>query len=180
MTQKVSDRAVQDATGKSWKEWFSILDSAGADKMNHKEIVYYLVTEHQVAPWWQQQITVTYEQERGHRDKYQTKNGYEAGISKTIPFHVSRVFEHWDDAVLRKKWLTDAVLDISKSNKNKSMRIKWTDGHSHLEVYYYTKGEKKTQVVVQHTKLLNAEEVTNMKNYWKEKLQNLSEVLSES
>jgi len=177
--QKISDKAVQDATGKTWKEWFSILDSAGADKMNHKEIVKYLVAEHEVAPWWQQSITVRYEQERGHREKYQTSKGYEAGVSKTVASPLSDVYKHWNDQVLRTKWLTDAVVDITTSNKNKSMRIKWADGYSNLEVYFYPKGENKTQVVVQHTKLANADEVTNMKNYWKEKLENLKNTLSE-
>lgn len=180
MADRVSDKAVRDATGKTWREWFSLLDSAGADNMDHRGIVKYLADEHHVAPWWQQQITVTYERERGHREKYQTKKGFELSVSKTIPFPVGEIYEHWDDAVLRKKWLTDAVIDITSSTKNKVMHIKWTDGHSSLEVNFYPKTEKKTQLVVQHHSLLNSEEVTNMKIYWKDKLENLNNTLGNS
>jgi hypothetical protein len=58
-----SDESVQNATGK-WDEWFAILDSAGGQGMTHKEIVACLVEHHQVGPWWQQSITVAYEQAR--------------------------------------------------------------------------------------------------------------------
>jgi hypothetical protein len=65
---RMSDEAVKAKTGKNWKEWFAILDKAGADKMNHQEIVKYLKTKQGVGPWWQQMVTVTYEVRTGHRD----------------------------------------------------------------------------------------------------------------
>jgi len=42
----------------------AILDKAGAKKMDHKQIVAYLSEQHQVGPWWQQMVTVGYEQAR--------------------------------------------------------------------------------------------------------------------
>ena len=66
-TTRMSDAAVQASTGKIWKEWFAILDKAGARKMDHKQIVAYLVKHHKVGPWWQQMVTVIYEQARGLR-----------------------------------------------------------------------------------------------------------------
>src|SRR5687768_242594 len=39
---KMSDDAVKAKTGKVWKEWFAILDKAGAKNMTHQEIVRYL------------------------------------------------------------------------------------------------------------------------------------------
>ena len=50
----MSDAAVQAKTGKTWKEWFAILDRAGARKMAHKEIAAYLYRELQVPAWWSQ------------------------------------------------------------------------------------------------------------------------------
>ena len=35
---RMSDEAVKAKTGKVWKEWFTILDKAGAKKMTHQEI----------------------------------------------------------------------------------------------------------------------------------------------
>jgi hypothetical protein len=58
---RMSDAAVQAKTGKTWDEWFKILDKAGGKKMNHKEIVAYLSEKYGVGPWWRQMVTVTYE-----------------------------------------------------------------------------------------------------------------------
>lgn len=41
---RMSDEAVKAKTGKTWKEWFTILDKAGATKMTHQEIVKLLNT----------------------------------------------------------------------------------------------------------------------------------------
>ncbi len=32
---RMSDAAVQAKTGKNWRQWFEILDAAGARKMDH-------------------------------------------------------------------------------------------------------------------------------------------------
>ena len=68
---RMSDEAVKAKTGKNWKEWFAILDRSGANKMGHQEIVKCLNTKHDIGPWWQQMVTVTYEQARGLREKHQ-------------------------------------------------------------------------------------------------------------
>ena len=56
----VGDDAVKKATGKTWTEWFTILDQAGAQKMNHRQIVTLLRDQHGVGSWWQQMVTVGY------------------------------------------------------------------------------------------------------------------------
>src|SRR6185312_7829975 len=81
---KMSDDAVKSKTGKAWKEWFAILDKAGAKKMTHQEIVKYLNSEQGVGPWWQQMVTVTYEQHIGRRGEHQKPDGYEISVSRTI------------------------------------------------------------------------------------------------
>lgn len=35
---RISDEAVRAKTGRIWKQWFSILDAAGAAKMAHRDI----------------------------------------------------------------------------------------------------------------------------------------------
>ena len=67
----VSDEAVHAKTGKTWKEWYRILDAAKAKKMAHKEIAAYLAKEHIKSGWWSQMVAVAYEQARGLREKHQ-------------------------------------------------------------------------------------------------------------
>lgn len=69
---RVSDEAVEVRTGKVWREWLKALDDAGARKMTRKEIITWLGRHYRnVTPWWQQMITVTYEQARGRREEHQ-------------------------------------------------------------------------------------------------------------
>jgi len=42
---RVSSDAVQAKTGKTWAEWFAILDAAGAQTMSHPEIAHFLQEE---------------------------------------------------------------------------------------------------------------------------------------
>ena len=176
-TPPISDEAVQARTGKDWSEWFDILDAAGAASMNHKEIVAYLNQEHGVEPWWQQMVTVTYEQARGLRDKHEVSGGYQISRSKTIAAPVGALYHAWQDEATRQRWLPDAPLTIRKATENKTLRITWDDGTS-VEVYFYPKAEHKTQVTVQHNKLADAAAAEQMKAYWAEKLASLQEVVA--
>jgi hypothetical protein len=70
-TAGISSAAVKKATGKDWKQWFTLLDKAGARKMPHKDIACLVYEKHQVSGWWAQMVTVGYEQARGLRQKHQ-------------------------------------------------------------------------------------------------------------
>ena len=162
---RMSDAAVKAKTGKAWPEWFKILDKAGGKKMSHQEIVAVLSQQHSVGPWWQQMVTVTYEQARGLRAKHQTPAGYQISVSRTVAASISKVYKAWHDGKTRKLWLP-ASITIRKATANKSMRITWTDGKTNVEVGFYPKGTGKSQVAVQHNKLPDAKAAARMKTYW--------------
>ena len=172
-TKKVagmSDAAVQAKTGKTWAAWLAILDKAGARKWSHQEIVAYLRKRHGVGSWWQQMVTVGYEQARGLREKHQTPEGYAVSASATIAAPVGTLFRAWHAAAVRRRWLAHPTLTIRKASRNKSLRITWGDGKTHVDVYFYPKGAGKTQVNAQHRKLADAKHAAKMKSYWKEQL----------
>jgi len=172
-TPRMSDEAVQAKTGKTWKEWFAILDKAGARKLGHHEIVKYLNAEQGVGPWWQQMVTVTYEQARGLRDKHQKPGGYEISVSRTLNAPVFKVFKAFADEKLRDAWLAEDGLAVRKVTPNKSLRLTWIDGKTSVQVSLVAKNPEKSQVVVQHSKLPNATTSTKMKSYWGKALDRL-------
>jgi hypothetical protein len=175
-----SNNAVYTRTGRTWQEWFAILDASGAINMKHKEIAQSLYQKHRVSTWWSQMITVTYEQERGLRDKHQKSDGYAISVSKVVSGPVDVLYNFWSDEKKRKQWLTEkqkASLTIRKSTPNKSMRIIWGDGTTHVEANFYAKGGSKSQITVQHSKLSNSEMAESMKAYWKKTLQRLANLL---
>lgn len=170
---RMSDEAVHGKTGKNWKEWFAILDKAGARKLTHQEIVKYLNTEHGVGPWWQQMVTVTYEQARGLRDKHQKPGGYEISVSRTLNAPLAKLFKAFSDEKVRAGWLEEDGLAIRTTTPNKSLRLNWVDGKTSVEVAFLGKTDGKSQVVVQHSKLPSAAASTKMKAYWGKALDRL-------
>jgi uncharacterized protein YndB with AHSA1/START domain len=169
----ISAAAVQARTGKTWAEWTALLDAAGARRMTHQEIVAHLSEEHGIGPWWQQMVTVGYEQIRGLRVKHQTAAGFQISRSKTIQAPANALFAAWKDNRQRARWLADSDVAIRTAIPDKSLRITWVDGKSSLEVMLYPKGDDKTQVVVNHVKLANQREADRMKAYWAEQLERL-------
>ncbi len=174
-TPPTSDEAVKAKTGKIWPEWFAALDAEGAQKMNHKEIVAVLSDKYGVAPWWRQQVTVVYEQARGLRAKHETTSGFQVSASRTLAAPVAKVFKAWNEPRSRARWLNEPGLVVRKATPEKSLRLTWSDGKTSVEVLLYAKGEAKTQVALQHSKLPSAAAVKRQKAYWTEALDRLKE-----
>ncbi len=176
----ISSEAVAAKTGKTWEQWIAILDKAGAKKMTHKEIAAYLHTQHGVGDWWQQMVTVGYEQARGLRAKHQTPDGYEASVSKTLAVPISTLYRAWTDEVIRVRWLKRKRLAVRRVTPNKSVRITWVGGKSNVDVQFYARGDAKSQVTVQHNNLASADDVAKMKEFWGKALAALAELLGKT
>jgi hypothetical protein len=173
----ISDAAVQAKTGKTWSQWFTLLDKMGARKLSHKEIAGYVHDKLHCPPWWSQMVTVGYEQERGLREKHQTPEGYQTSASKTLAAPAATVFRAWFDAEARNRWLPKAPLAIRKATPHKSIRITWQDGRSSVDVMIYPRGDAKCQVSVDHRKLTGPKDVKRMKKYWSEALERLQKMV---
>ncbi len=176
-TAGIGDEAVAAKTGKTWPEWFTLLDKAGAAKMNHQEIVAYLSEQYQVPAWWRQMVTVGYEQARGLRQKHQKPNGYEVSVSKTINVPLAVLFNAWENETERARWFPRRKLSVRKATPNKSLRLTWGDGKTSVEVNFYAKGAAKSQVTCQHSKLADQAEVERMREFWAKATQSLKEKL---
>ena len=176
-----SDEAVLRATGKSWAEWLALLDAAGGREMNHKQLVAHLQAHHDVSSWWQQQLTVGYEQSRGLRAKHEMVDGYQISRSRTLAAPIAAVYEAWVDDATRVRWLPDAAFTVRKATPPRSLRLTWADaagaGATVVEVTLADKGDR-TTVTVQHTKLPDAAAAEAMKAYWAEALGRLADHLA--
>jgi uncharacterized protein YndB with AHSA1/START domain len=172
----VSSEAVAAKTGKTWVEWFGILDAAGAKQMKHPDIARLLQEKHGVPDWWCQMVTVGYEQARGLRAVNESTDGFAANASKTVKAPIERLFATWADETQRDQWLLAPGLQVRRATTNKSMRITWADG-SNVDVGFYSKGEAKSQVTVQHSRLPDADAVAAMRELWRTALGKLQVLL---
>lgn len=177
MAQKISDEAVKKITGKIWKDWFSLLNKAGAKKMEHKEIAQLLYKEHGLSGWWSQMVTVQYEQEVKGRKKHEKPEGFQISKSITLTLPVTKIFNTINSPLKRIVWLKDPAITITKSTKDKSIRGKWSDKKANIEFQLYPQEISKTQVVVQQSRIKSAKEAEAMKTYWGKQLINLKKYL---
>jgi hypothetical protein len=171
---RVGDAVLKERTGKTWDEWFPILDKAGASKMNHTRILTFLMEKFKVPGWWSQMVAVGYEHSRGLREIYESCGGFSANISRTFEVAVKPLFAACQHEKQRGAWLADDKLVVSTVQPGKTVRGAW-DGGSRLEIRFYPKGAAKTQVVIDHMKLSSGEQVEKMKAYWAKNLERLKE-----
>ena len=176
----MSDDAVRNKTGRTWKQWVRVLDAVDAAAMPHKDIAMHVHKDHDVPAWWAQMITVGYERIRGLREVNQRRGGkYDMSKSKTIAAPLSKLYKAFSTTRSRKRWLPDVELTLRKCVVDKTVRAVWPDG-TLIDVYFYAKGDEKTTVVVQHRELPRKSDIDKMRRYWQEKLEALAEAMARS
>ncbi len=174
----MSDPVVRSKTGRTWEEWVRILDRRGARSMIHGDIARYLNEEQGVPGWWAQMVTVGYERIRGLRDIGQRRSGeYEANKSKTVPAPLPDLYRAFTVARTREKWLPGIDWKVRTSVPDKSIRVAWEDGTS-VEFYFVAKGEKKSQLALQHRKLKSKAQAEKSKVFWGERLEGLAKLFA--
>jgi uncharacterized protein YndB with AHSA1/START domain len=177
-TGLTSDEAVRGATGRSYDEWFGLLDRADMASRKHGEIATALTDEHGVDSWWAQTITVGYERARGLRPPHGGRDGlFSVSASKTLDVPVERLFEAFMDSGLRERWLPDGELRERTSQPGRTARFDWGDGASRVNVGFYPKGDARSQVAIAHERLADAEAAEEMKQHWRERLNALKALL---
>ncbi|HVO78176.1 MAG TPA: hypothetical protein VMS79_04840 [Methanomassiliicoccales archaeon] len=65
--RKISNEKVLEETGRSWDEWFSVLDEVGVEEKGHSHAVEYLMSHHGLEAEWAEKVSLRYEEDRGLR-----------------------------------------------------------------------------------------------------------------
>lgn len=165
----VSTDAVARRTGKSWDDWFEVLDSAGAATLDQRGVIAILAQKHGIGPWWQQMIAVGYESVRGKSDKPAASDGFRINSNCTLDAPLARVFRLWNDAGERARWLADDRFVVRGTTADKSIRARWGKGTSQVAVSFSEKSGR-TEVSVEHHQIESSAAAEQMKAYWVKKL----------
>jgi hypothetical protein len=173
----VSTDAVARRTGKTWDDWFEVLDSAGAATLDQRGIIAILAQKHGIGPWWQQMIAVGYESLRAKSDKPPAVDGFQINSSCTLDAPLPRVFRLWNDAGERARWLADDRFVVRGTTADKVIRARWGKGTSHVAVSFAEKSGR-TEVSVEHHQIESRGAAEQMKAYWAKKLGLLDQALA--
>lgn len=68
-TRAIRDAVVHSQTGKTWGEWFAILDEWDLVEKGRIVTVRHLCNVFQISPWWAQAVTIRYAWEHGIRER---------------------------------------------------------------------------------------------------------------
>lgn len=176
--QQVGDDAVKARTGCTWAEWFVHLDHAGAEELDHQGIVA-IVRKEKVGPWWEQMITVAYEQARGMRKVHERPTGFTINASRTFEAPAAKLVAVWTDARRRRQWLGDRTVTVRAMTSGRALRGKLDDG-TVLDVRLVAKTGGRCQMSVEHGMLRTAAAAARAKTWWKARLAELGERLKGS
>lgn len=174
----MSDAAIANGTGKSWDEWFALLDAWGAASRNHTEIARHVHETYGVDGWWAQGVTVGYERARGMRGLHERPDGYSMNASKTFPVSLERLYSALIEEDERANWLDGIELRLRTSQPHRSARFDVLPADKRLAVNFLARGDVKAAVQLQMERLPQAEDVTTWKAVWKTQLERLADYLS--
>lgn len=167
------DAVVREATGRTWAQWFRVLDRFDVESAGHSATARHLAEVHDCPRWWRQRIAQAYAQVRGLRDP--VRRSLAANSSRTLSVAVEDLYRAWR-ARGPHKWLLGARFKIQRANENRSLRLDWP-GNTTVEIYFWAKGDRRSQVNVMHRQLASASEVAEMKKFWTRALDHLQAAL---
>jgi hypothetical protein len=116
---------------------------------------------------------------RQHRAGHQPAGGLAVRARKTVAAPAPAVFAAWADARRRARWLAGVKLIVRRKTAPTALCLTCTDDDSDIAVSITARGPAKCALVVDHTRLANAQMVAERRHCWKEMLRALKEYLED-
>ena len=183
-----TSKSLEKNTGRTWDQWISILNKAGASAWKYQQITNYLKKK-KVGIWWVHIIAGGYEVALGRRIPGQNLKGtFSIIVTKTLHMSNAKVWK-WltSDAAVR-VWLNplspielkkgqvfethDGVFgEIRTIKKNQRIRLTWheSDGEkkSVVQLLLFGRNPKKCGMAFQHEELQDGRKRNWAREHWK-------------
>jgi len=163
----LSDEAILRGSGRTWDQWFALLDAWGATERTHTEIARHVQEDLGTNGWYAQSVTVGYERARGLRAVNQNASGYSVNVSRTIAVPIEQLFDAFLDEFA-------PILRVRTKRPPRSARFDFVADQTRVLVGFTERSPAKSSVALSHTGLPNPEAVEAMRIMWRENLSRLA------
>jgi uncharacterized protein YndB with AHSA1/START domain len=193
----LTERACREATGQTLAEWYAWLD-AGGKHPGRRELIFRMYVGRKLPVWWAITIAVEYEKHCGMRKKDGLYEGYGICASKQLAAPVSRLYAAWAAAEELSRWFgagTQATVVDGGTYSNddgdrgkylrvrpqRDLRLSWENPAlatpTLVDVAFSDKGDGKSQVMVNHSRIQLREEADGLRMAWQDALGKLKTLL---
>lgn len=191
----VSNKSVLKCTGKSWDQWVKILDSHGARALSHQDIVAFIRKNYKLGPWWEQQVTSSYEIHIGRRAPGQNLNGqYTTTVTKTFSMTQAKLWKFLNSKAGMSQWLkpfSDFKIkpgasfevyggvfgEVRTIKAGRGFRMTWQEEEwpkaSTVTFHLVSRPKSKCMLVISHEGIREAKVKVKMHAHWREMIDNL-------
>jgi hypothetical protein len=164
----MTDEAVAARTGKTWGEWFAILDEAGGASLNRAGVTGVLA-EHGVNAVFRQMVAAAYERRQGGKTTAPKPGNFAVSVSRTVSATLLAAYGAWERPTRRKRFL-DEEISFANRTDGKTLRFGWKADASRVAIAFVPRSKTRTHVTIEHEKLKTKADATRMETYWTEAL----------
>lgn len=195
---RLTDAEMKSKSGKTWDQWFKVLDDFGGPARGRREIGNFLADTHKMDAQLTATVNVEYEAARGVVEKDGRPKGYMICATKTIGAPAATVFSAWSTEKGWNSWFTrKAELDFreggryatddgnagefKKIRENKAIKFTW-ENPKHtpgtvVETTFQPKGDGRCVVMVAHDRIQTRVEADELRAVWGGALDRLKALL---
>lgn len=165
-------------TGRSFDEWFDILDKAGAEDWPHWRIMRYLAGKRKNDEWWASAVAKAYERARG----LDAASGpsFNARVTKTLDAPLDVAWLLVDDEDERRSWLDVELEECSRPSET-SLISQLADGSRvTIALREATPGNPgQTRATITHSGVPKEDALAETKAFWRSALARLADIVAE-
>lgn len=180
---EITDHLVYARTGRSWEQWYELLDGMGAQGLPQREITEKLIADHALSKWWARSITKAFEYRIGRRLMRQVNSGtFQTSTSKTLPCDMDITLHFWKEHLgIAGSFNGISFISepsVQQTGKWRYWKVELADG-SKVSVVIGEKPKGKSHLAVNHEKLEDAQAMGTWKSFWRNYLWDFCKALEE-
>jgi hypothetical protein len=171
---RMSDPSIRRGTGRSWDEWFRMLDAWDATTKGHPAIARHVNKAYGIDGWWAQSVTVGYERARGLRQVHEVPGGFQVSVTRTIAATADDVWRDFVEPSRRDRWLETGALRVRAGTGTPGKSARFDDQDGRIVHIYLTGKGPRCSVAVTTEHLADRDDVEAHRALWKTRLGQLA------